>query len=128
MWSLTRPDAPLDEPLLIVDDRVTGATGEVLAAGVTLGMTRREAEALAPFATVMNRDIGDEARRFESVVSAIEGLVPRVEVVAPGLLFMPVVGAARFYGGEEALAERIDEELDKIPLLAREAKENSGTG
>jgi protein ImuB len=114
MWSLTRPDAPSGEPLLIVDDRVTGATGEVLEAGVTLGMFRREAEALAPFATVMNRDVGEETRLFEPVVAAVEDLVPRVEVVAPGLMFVPVAGAVRFYGGEEVLAERIDKELDQM--------------
>jgi len=67
MWSLTvarntRPDAPSDEPVLIVDDRVTGATADVLEAGVSLGMPRREAEALAPFATVLNGDIGEETR------------------------------------------------------------------
>jgi protein ImuB len=111
MWSLTRPDAPSGEPLLIVDDRVTGATEEVLAAGVTLGMTRREGEALAPFATVMTRDVGEETRRFESVVTLVEDLVPRVEVVSPGLLFVPVAGAVRYYGGEEALAESISKEL-----------------
>lgn len=112
MWSLTRPDAPSGEPVLVVDDRVTGATEAVLDAGVTLGMPRREAEALAPFATVLNRDVGDETRRFEPVVSAVEDLVPRVEVVAPGLLFVPVAGAVRFYGGEEALAEKVNEALD----------------
>ena len=111
MWSLTRRDAPSGEPVLVVDDRVTGATNDVLAAGVTLGMPRREAEALAPFATVLLRDLGDETRRFESVVQAVERLVPRVEVVSPGLLFVPVAGAVRFYGGEEALAERIAAEL-----------------
>src|SRR5690554_6306607 len=79
MWSLTRPDAPSGRPVLVVDDRVTGATPEVLAAGVTLGMPRREAEALATFATILERDPGEEARRFEQVVSAIEELVPRVE-------------------------------------------------
>ena len=114
MWSLTRPDAPLGEPLLIVDDRVTGATKEVLDAGVSLGMPRREAEALAPFATVMVRDVGDETRRFESVVTAVEDLVPRVEVVSPGLLFVPVAGAVPFYGGEEALAARVAKELDAL--------------
>ena len=112
MWSLTRPDAPSDEPILVVDDRVTGATEEVLTAGVTLGMPRREAEALAPFATIMIRDPGDEARRFEAVVAVIEDLVPRVEVVAPGLVFVPVGGALRFYGGEKSLAERVVHELD----------------
>ena len=112
MWSLTRPDAPSDEPVLIVDDRVTGATGEVLEAGVTLGMPRREAEALAPFAKVMVRDVGEEARRFEPVVSLVEDLVPRVEVVSPGLIFVPVDGAVRYYGGEETLARRVDEAIE----------------
>ncbi len=111
MWSLTRPDAPSDEPVLIVDDRVTGATGEVLEAGVTLGMPRRDAEALAPFAKVMIRDVGEEARRFEPMVSLVEDLVPRVEVVSPGLMFVPVDGAVRYYGGEETLARRVDEAI-----------------
>ncbi len=114
MWSLTRPDAPSGKPLLIVDNRVTGATEEVLDAGVRLGMQRREAEALAPFATVMMRDIGDETRRFEPVVTAVEDLVPRVEVVSPGLLFVPVAGAVRFYDGEEPLAARVVKELDAL--------------
>jgi len=111
MWSLTRPDAPSGEPVLIVDDRVTGATDEVLEAGVILGMPRREAEALAPFATVMSRDIGEETRRFEPVVALVEDLVPRVEVVAPGLMYVPVAGAVGYYGGEEALAMKVSNEV-----------------
>ena len=109
MWSLTRSDTPSDEPLMIVDDRVAAATDEVLATGVGLGMSRREAEALAPFATVMLRDVGEETRRFEEVVALVEDLVPRVEVVSPGLIFVPVAGALRYYGGEEALAKRVSE-------------------
>ncbi len=114
MWSLTRPDAPPDEPVLIVDDRVTGATPDVLDAGVSLGSPRREAEALAPFATVLIRDVAEEALRFEMVAAAIEDLVPRVEIVAPGLVFVPISGAVRFYGGEEPLAERIAKELEEL--------------
>ncbi len=114
MWSLTRSDAPSDRPVLIVDDRVTGASEEVLAAGVSLGMPKREAEALAPFATVLVRDVGDETRRFEPVVAVIEDLIPRVEVVAPGLVFVPVSGAVNYYGGESALAGRIAKELDRV--------------
>lgn len=119
MWSLARPDAPLDEPLLIVDDSVSAATAEVLDAGVVLGMPRREAEALAPFATVMSRDMAEETRRFEVVVTTVEELVPRVEVVGPGLLFVPVTGAVRFYGGEKSLAERIDREIEGLFGKAR---------
>ena len=112
MWSLTRPDAPSDEPVLIVGDRVTGASPEVLATGVSLGMARREAEALAPFATVLVRDVEEEARRFDTVVDLLEGLIPRVEVVAPGLVFVPIAGAVNYYGGEEVLADRVAEEVD----------------
>jgi protein ImuB len=114
MWSLTRPDAPSGDPVLIVDDRVTGATPDVLAAGVALGMPRRAAEALAPFATVILRDPGEETRRFEKVAELVEELVPRVEMVSPGLLYVPVAGAVRFYGGEEALAHRVAKELDRL--------------
>jgi protein ImuB len=112
MWSLTRPDAPSGEPLLVVGDRVTGASPEVIDAGVTLGMPRREAEALAPFATVLPRDVGEETRRFEPVIAVVEDLVPRVEVVAPGLLYVPVAGALRFYGSEQTLAEKVSLALD----------------
>ena len=114
MWSLARPDAPPDEPVLVADDRVTGASGDVLAAGVTPGMPRREAEALAPFATVLDRDIGEETRRFEPVVAAVEEVVPKVEVVSPGLLFVPVAGAVRYYGSEQALVEKVDEAIDAL--------------
>jgi protein ImuB len=100
--------------VLIVDDRVTGATSDVLAAGVSLGMPRREAEALAPFATVLIRDPGEESRRFEPVVEAIEDMIPRVEVVSPGLVLVPIAGAVRFYGGEQELAERLVDELDRL--------------
>ncbi|HEY7467896.1 MAG TPA: DNA polymerase Y family protein [Acidimicrobiia bacterium] len=100
--------------MLIVDDRVTGATSDVLAAGVSLGMPRREAEALAPFATVLIRDPGEESRRFEPVVEAIEDMIPRVEVVSPGLVLVPIAGAVRFYGGEQELAERLVDELDRL--------------
>lgn len=114
MWSLTRPDTPPDEPVLIADDRVTGASDDVLTAGVTPGMPRREAEALAPFATVLGRDIGEETRRFESVVAAVEEVVPKVEVVSPGLLYVPVAGAVRYYGSEQTLVEKVDEAIDAL--------------
>ncbi len=107
MWSLTRSDTPSDRPVLVVDDRVTGASSDVLEAGVTLWMPRREAEALAPFATVLTRDVGDEARRFEPVVQAVEDVVPRAEVVAPGLVYVPIQGAVGYYGGERELADHL---------------------
>lgn len=48
-------------------------------------------------------------RLFEEVVTAIEDLIPRVEVAEPGLVYVPVAGAVRYYGGEEALVSRVRE-------------------
>lgn len=43
---------------------------------------------------------------------AIESLVPRVEISEPGTYFVPIAGAVEYYGGEEALCEEIERELD----------------
>lgn len=38
---------------------------------------------------------------------AIEDLIPRVEVTDPGLAYVPVAGAVRYYGGEELLVAKV---------------------
>jgi protein ImuB len=48
-----------------------------------------------------------DARAFEQVVTAVEGLCPRVEVLYPGACAVGARGPARYFGGEEALAARI---------------------
>lgn len=52
-------------------------------------------------------DRSAESRAFEPVVAAIEEVVPRVEVGEPGLAYIPVAGAVRYYGGERPLAEAV---------------------
>jgi protein ImuB len=68
-------------------------------------MLRREAEGLCPGATVLVRDLGEETRRFEPVVSLLEEIIPRVEVVDPGEVLIPVAGAVAYYGGEREVVE-----------------------
>ena len=46
----------------------------------------------------------DGARAFEQVVSLVEELCPRVEVLHPGACAIGARGPARYVGGEEALA------------------------
>ncbi len=116
-WSLGRQDAPQGESVLVVDQRVITATADLFEAGVRRGMPRREAEGLAPGALVLLRDLGEEARRFEPVVTAIEEIVPRVEVSEPGLAFVPVRGAVSYYGDEESLVEIIAGKLDRSARL-----------
>jgi protein ImuB len=51
----------------------------------------------------------DAARAFERVVSLVEELCPRVEVLRPGACAIGARGPARYFGGEEALAGKIIE-------------------
>ena len=51
----------------------------------------------------------DAARAFERVVSLVEELCPRVEVLHPGACAIGARGPARYFGGEEALAVKIIE-------------------
>jgi protein ImuB len=51
----------------------------------------------------------DGARAFERVVSLVEELCPRVEVLHPGACAIGARGPARYFGGEEALAGKIIE-------------------
>lgn len=109
-WPLERRDAPSGEPVVVVEGtpaRVVSFRAPGGDSGVQVGMLRRQAEALLPTATVLERDRGEEMRRFEEVVAAIEDLVPKVEIVEPGLAFVPVTGAVRYYGSEAELIERL---------------------
>lgn len=116
-WPIGRPDAPSDRTVIVVGPpeggvaRVVGGSPAAHAAGVTLGMPRREAEGLCPDSVVLDRDLGEETRRFEPVVALLGGLIPRVEVSEPGLVFIPLAGAIRYYGGEEAIVDLISGKL-----------------
>jgi len=112
-WPLRRPDAPPDSPCQVIDDGGIVVAVDALAyeVGVRCGMRRREAEALCPSATTLVADPGAEAVAFEPVVAIVEALVPRVEIAHPGLLFVPIAGALRYYGGELALVARVEVEL-----------------
>ncbi|MEE8330461.1 MAG: DNA polymerase Y family protein [Acidimicrobiia bacterium] len=107
---------PPDEPYQAVgsDNRVAAVNPAAATAGVALGMSRREAEGVCPTVTTIVRDLGAEAVAFEEVARAVEDLVPRIELAEPGLLFVPVTGAVRYYGGEEPLVERLCKEVERV--------------
>ncbi|HKX75293.1 MAG TPA: DNA polymerase Y family protein [Acidimicrobiia bacterium] len=122
------PDWPLQVagikgPCLIIEPRhspggeaqiVRAADRKSREAGVRLGMGRRSAEALCPTAQVLPRDLGAETRRFEEVLETLEALIPRIEVVEPGLAMIATEGAVRYYGGEEELVRRVEKELAAV--------------
>ncbi|MBW0016289.1 MAG: DNA polymerase Y family protein, partial [Mycobacterium sp.] len=52
-------------------------------------------------------DADRDVRFFEPVIAAVDDLAPRAEVLRPGLLVLPVRGAARYFGSEADAAERL---------------------
>lgn len=113
-WALRRPDVSHDTPAQAVaeDGRVVARNNLAARAGVQIGMRRRAAEAVCPTVVTIVQDLTAEMARFEPLINAMEALVPKVEVIQPGLILIPIAGAVTYYGGEVALVERVDKELE----------------
>ncbi|AFM15933.1 nucleotidyltransferase/DNA polymerase involved in DNA repair [Mycolicibacterium chubuense NBB4] len=88
-------------------NRVIACSAAARATGVRRGLRRRESQARCPELHVVTADPARDARHFEHVTAAVDDLVPRAEVLRPGLLALPVRGAARYFGSEQAAAERL---------------------
>ncbi|OBF01367.1 DNA polymerase Y family protein [Mycobacterium sp. 852002-10029_SCH5224772] len=88
-------------------NRVIACSSAARAVGVRRGLRRREAAARCPHLHVTTADADRDARFFEAVIAAVDELVPRAEVLRPGLLVLPVRGAARYFGSEATAAERL---------------------
>ncbi|WP_099050983.1 DNA polymerase Y family protein [Mycobacterium asiaticum] len=100
-------------------NRVIACSATARAAGVRRGLRRREAAARCPQLHIAAADADRDARFFEGVVTAVEDLVPRAEVLRPGLLVLPVRGAARFFGSEQQTAERL---IDAVAAAGAECQ------
>ncbi|OBH94127.1 DNA polymerase Y family protein [Mycobacterium sp. E2733] len=99
---------PATAPVAVtLANRVIACSAAARAAGVRRGLRRREAAARCPQLHVGTADADRDARFFESVIAAVDDLVPRAEVLRPGLLVLPVRGAARYFGSEADAAERL---------------------
>jgi protein ImuB len=92
---------------VIADNRVIACSAVARADGVRRGLRRREAQARCPELVVLPADPDRDARWFEPVVVAVESLAPGVEIVRPGVVVVPARGPVRYFGGDEAVAERL---------------------
>ncbi len=112
-WPLR--DAPRDEPSFAIRaSRVVAANDAARRAGVERGLSSREAEALCPTASVHDQDLGADLAAFEPVVSALEAVVPRVEIAEPGLAFVLLEGAIAYFGGVAPLVESLVEAASAV--------------
>lgn len=97
----TATDVPARRPGAVFSaNRVVACSAAARAAGVRRGMRRRDAQSRCPELAVFGVDEGRDTRLFEPVAAAVEELVVGVEVVRPGLVAVPVRGAAGYFGGQ----------------------------
>jgi len=106
-WPLVAAGTPLRAPAAVLHgNRVLACTPAARDEGVRVGQRRREAQARCPALEVLAHDPSRDGRAFERVVAAVEALTPRVEVAEPGTCAFPTRGPSRYWGGDEALADR----------------------
>ncbi|VAZ72210.1 DNA polymerase IV [Mycobacterium persicum] len=111
---------PATAPVAVtLANRVIACSATARAAGVRRGLRRREAAARCPQLHIATADADRDARFFEGVIAAVDDLVPRAEVLRPGLLVLPVRGAARFFGSEQQAAERL---IDAVAVAGAECQ------
>jgi protein ImuB len=104
-WPVVAAGAPPDSLTAVVHaNRVVACSAAARAEGVRPGLRRREAQGRCPELELLAHDPARDARAFEPVLVAIEQLTPWVEVLQPGECAFPARGAARYHGGEPALA------------------------
>jgi protein ImuB len=104
----TAAGLPATAPVAVtLANRVVACSAAARAAGVRRGLRRRESQARCPYLHVATADLGRDARFFEPVTAAVDDMVPRAEVLRPGLLVLSVRGAARYFGSESTAAEKL---------------------
>lgn len=111
--------APTAPVAVTLANRVIACSASARAAGVRRRLRRREAQARCPELHVVTADPARDARHFEGVTAAVDELVPRAEVLRPGLLVLSVRGAARYFGSEPAAAERL---VDAVAAVGAECQ------
>jgi protein ImuB len=112
--AMAAADIGANEPTALYDNRrITAVSAAARAQGVRRGMRRRQAQACCPELQLLTVDEGRDVRAFEPVVTAVEQVVSGVEVVRPGLILLPVTGAARYHGGEAVLVELLVNQVTK---------------
>ncbi len=106
-WPIVAAGVPLEVPAAVFHaNRVVATSPAARAEDIVLHQRRREAQARCPSLLVLDRDLARDARLFEPVVAALDGLTPRVEITEPGRVAFPTRGPSRFFGGDDALATR----------------------
>jgi protein ImuB len=92
-------------------NRVIATSDAARREGVRRGLRKRDAQSRCPGLVVVDDDPSRDARAFEPVVAAVEEVAAGVAIIRPGVCALAARGPATYFGGEEAAAERIVEQV-----------------
>lgn len=107
-WSALCTGRSPSSPVAVLHaNRCVSVSPAARAAGVELGLRRREAQARCPSIELHERDEQRDARRFEVVLSELEQIAARLEVLEAGRCAFSTRGPSRYHGGDRALAELV---------------------
>lgn len=113
-WPIVAARIPSGSPAVVLhSNRVIARSAAAIAAGIRPGERRRTAQQACPQLLLVDHDPDRDAREFEPVVRVVADMAPRLEVVDPGLLCLAVRGPARYFGGEQTVAELL---MKRVPL------------
>ncbi|MBP2357333.1 protein ImuB [Kribbella aluminosa] len=102
-----------DEPIAVLEKgKVLATSAAARAEGVRRGQRARDAQSRCPELVVLKYDPVLDARAFDPVISCLEAITPGVQVIRPGMCALKARGPARFYGSEEAAAEKLLDRLE----------------
>jgi len=94
-------DAPV---ALIESGLVFACSASARREGVKRGLRVREAQSRCTDLVVLPYEAALDARAYEPVVSAIEAMMPGVQLLRPGMSAIRARGPVRYYGSEKAAA------------------------
>ncbi|MGI9578316.1 MAG: DNA polymerase Y family protein [Microthrixaceae bacterium] len=107
-WPALATGRPSHVPVAVVHaNRIISVSPAARHEGVSVGLRRREAQARCPSLEIHDADEARDARAFEAVLGALDGIAPRWEVSEPGRVAVPAVGPSRYHGGDRQLAAKV---------------------
>jgi protein ImuB len=128
-WPVVAAGCAVDDAVAVVHaNRVVARSNAAAHAGVRIGQRRREAQSRCPSLQVVPHEPMRDARAFNRVAEAVAELVPRLELTMPGVLTFAVRGPSRYFGGDEALAQRIHTVVGDVLGDATRATGCAGVG
>ncbi len=109
--------ATTDAPLALIDKGIVFAcSASARIEGVQRGLRVREAQARCTDLVVRPYEQQLDSRTFETVITAIEELMPGVQLVRPGIAAVRSRGPARYYGGEQPAGLALVALLDELGI------------